>query len=122
GRVAQHFPADVGNLEGDAGMVAALPAADREDLAADLPDMRAAPLHDMGGGGERGAEGVEFAVAHGHGAMVAHGTRGCKGEGKSFHAKARRGVAAFSQPTIVMARFMRAIHVFAVFKKEERRG
>ena len=80
GGVAQDFPGDVGDLEGDAGMVAALPAADREDLATDLPDMRAAPLHDMGGGGKARAEGVEFATGHRHGAMVA--VWGVEGKGR----------------------------------------
>src|SRR3546814_1442364 len=52
-------------LEGDARRgVAAVPAADREALAADLPDVGAAPLHHMRRGGQRGAKGVEFVAGH----------------------------------------------------------
>lgn len=62
GGLAQHFPSDVGHLEGDSGMLAAIPSADRKDFSAHLPHMRSAPLHDMGGRRKAAAKRIEFAI------------------------------------------------------------
>src|SRR5215469_4764692 len=59
----QHLEGNPAHLEGEARLLLA-PAADREDLAAHLPDMRAAPLHDVAGGGKGAAEAVELLVVH----------------------------------------------------------
>src|SRR5579871_641222 len=63
GLVLEHFVGDLAHLEGEARLVV-LPAADGKDLAADLPDMGAAPLHDIGRRGEAAAESVELLVGH----------------------------------------------------------
>ncbi|OWK19200.1 hypothetical protein AJ88_43860 [Mesorhizobium amorphae CCBAU 01583] len=52
----QHVIGDFRAFEGDEKLPAIVPAADRKDLAADLPDMGAAPLDDMGRLRQRGAE------------------------------------------------------------------
>ena len=41
-----------------------LPAADGEYLAADLPHIRAAPLHYVSGGGQGSAEFIELVIGH----------------------------------------------------------
>src|SRR6186713_2024690 len=60
----QQIKAHFGAFEGDEESLPVIPAADGENLAADFPDMRAAPLHDMGRGMERGAESVVFVERH----------------------------------------------------------
>lgn len=63
GHVWQDFPRNIGDFEGKGGRIIG-PAADRKELAADFPDVRIAPLYDMGGGFERAAKGVVFFACH----------------------------------------------------------
>src|SRR5690242_6633753 len=60
----QELEGEIARLEGDVRFLALVPAADREDLAAHLPHMRAAPLNDVRGGRKRTAEAIEFSVGH----------------------------------------------------------
>src|SRR5262249_61626374 len=61
GPLLEHLVGDVAHLEGEARRVL-LPAADGEDFAADLPDMRSAPLNDACGRGKRSAKFVKLLV------------------------------------------------------------
>lgn len=61
--VLQDFIGEVTRLEGKRGLPIR-PAADGEQLAADLPDMRAAPLDHIAGRGERAAKRVEVVIGH----------------------------------------------------------
>src|SRR5687768_4910785 len=56
----QEIEAHLRTFEGDEHPLAIVPAAYGKHLAANLPDMRATPLNDMGGCMERGAESVVF--------------------------------------------------------------
>src|SRR5690606_26971521 len=48
--LTQDLERQLADLEGDEGLPRSVPAAKGEDLAADLPDVRAAPLDDVAGG------------------------------------------------------------------------
>ncbi len=67
---AQHLEGDIADLEREARLLV-LPAADREDLAADLPDVGPAPLHHVGRSRQPPAEGVELLVGHDDRLLVA---------------------------------------------------
>src|SRR5690606_23008869 len=60
----QELEVELGGFERKAVRAFFRGAADREDLAADFPHVRAAPLYDVARGRQRGAEGVVLVVGH----------------------------------------------------------
>lgn len=61
--VWQNLESDVADFESE-GVFAVIPSANGEEFSADFPDIRIAPLDDVGCGRQGGAEGVEFGSVH----------------------------------------------------------